>query len=182
MIAPTVSPEFSRPVSVADVTAQGRVHVIVADADERAALARRFGIPAVDALEARVRLASRGGRDNRRILLTAEMSALVVQTCVVSLRPLPARVEERFSMAFAETVEPESGDIDVAPDAEDPPDPIVDGCVDIGEAVAEHLALALDPFPRAPDATFDPPTESEPTEEKPDTPFAVLAAMKKKEG
>ena len=42
----------------------------------------------------------------------------------------------------------------IEPDAEEPPQPFVDGAIDIGEAVAEQLAIELDPGPRAPGAVF----------------------------
>ena len=72
---------------------------------------------------------------------------------------------------------------------EDTPDPVEDGQIDMGEAAAEHLALAMDPFPRSAGAAFTPPpeeppeskrTRSEQPVEKP-SPFAALASLGKKE-
>ena len=59
---------------------------------------------------------------------------------------------------------------------EDPPDPIVDGKIDLGALAAEFLALGLDPYPRKPGVAFDPP---EPQGGR-DSPFAALAEPKKK--
>ena len=61
-------------------------------------------------------------------------------------------------------------------DEEDPPDPIVDGKVDLGALAAEFLALALDPYPRKPGAEFAAPEVAEP-----DSPFAELARLAKPE-
>ena len=61
-------------------------------------------------------------------------------------------------------------------DGEDPPDPIVDGRIDLGALAVEFLALALDPYPRKPGAEFTPPPEEAP----PDSPFDALPEMAKK--
>ena len=50
--------------------------------------------------------------------------------------------------------------------------------VDLGEAIAEQLALALDPYPRVPGAAL--PGEGEGEEPPPSGPFAGLAALRKR--
>ena len=88
-------------------------------------------------------------------------------------------------MSFAAESEDDKDEVDLSLDEEDPPDPIVGGIIDIGEAVAEHLALALEPFPRAPGAEFQAAeflksTDKiiEPAKET-RNPFAVLASLRK---
>lgn len=181
---PEVSrPEFSRPVAVGDIRARGGDYEIAADAQECAALARRFAIVAVESLSARLRLQPIGG--GPLVRLSGTLAADVVQSCVVTLEPVAAHVEERVDMTFgppgeaADEADGEGG-IDLSPDGDDPPDPFVGGAVDMGEAVAEQLALALDPFPRAEGVEFSPPAQAADVPEKA-SPFAILARLRKKD-
>jgi hypothetical protein len=69
----------------------------------------------------------------------------------------------------------------VDPDAPDPPELLVGNTLDVGEAIAEHLALALEPYPRAPGAEFQILAEAEPVEaEKRPNPFAILQTRRDK--
>ncbi len=88
------------------------------------------------------------------IRLQGHLSADVVQSCVVTLGPVPAHLEVDFEMSFsASAVEPAVADLD--PLAEEGPEPIPEGVIDLGEAVAQQLAIALDPYPRAPGASLE---------------------------
>ncbi|MDP6573551.1 MAG: DUF177 domain-containing protein [Rhodospirillales bacterium] len=154
-------PEFSRPLLVADFDEDKTVRRIEADTGERSALAERFGIVALDSLSATVSLHTQPGRGVVRV--HGEFSAEVVQTCVVTLEPLSTRLHAAFERLYgpeeegseASTSAPDGPEHAViGPDAEEPPQPFVDGAIDIGEAVAEQLAIELDPFPRAPGAVF----------------------------
>ncbi|WP_142846920.1 DUF177 domain-containing protein [Telmatospirillum sp. J64-1] len=175
-----IQPEFSRPVAAERLPASGTVVELEANEEERAALARRFDLLSLDSLTATISLKPMGGSSLLR--LRGTFRAEVVQACVVTLEPVPSTIEDEFEMTFAPEQQEERGDIEVFVDAEDPPDPIVNGKIDIGEAVAEHLSLALDPFPRAPGAEFPETAEQagEEVEEK-RNPFAALEALRKKE-
>jgi uncharacterized metal-binding protein YceD (DUF177 family) len=166
-------PEFSRPIAVEKLIAGGSLYRIEAKPAEREALARRFGILGVDALTAELTLRS-GAKGTVRV--EGEFRADVRQACVVTLVEVPAHIEGRFTRAYAPETDREEPEITLDLEAEDPPDPLTDGIVDIGEAVAEELALALDPYPRAPGAVFELPQPEEPTTP---TPFAALAAFKR---
>lgn len=140
-------PEMSRPVEAGKVPLHGLELTIEARPQERAALAERFGIPEVRSLRADVRIEPAAGG----FQLTGHMKAEVVQTCVISSQPVEQTVDEAVQLRFApaveeseeEEVELAEGDLDVLP---------LDGDVmDVGEAIAETLALALDPYPRASD-------------------------------
>lgn len=173
--------EFSRPVLVDQVPTRGVEMDIEANPAERAALARRFDLQSVDALSAHLRLRAIAG--GTLIRVDGRISAKVVQTCVVTLEPVPAMVEEEFELTYGgEEPDDEAGEIELSFDDADPPEPIVGGAIDVGEAVAEHLALALDPFPRKADAAFDEPVD--PPEEQPakPNPFAVLERFRQKKG
>ncbi len=177
--------EFSRPVMVDKLGPAEKVFEIEAKPDERKALAERFGIIEVGSLKAVIRLKLISG--GPMVRLRGRFEADVIQTCVVTLEPVPAHLEEEFELTYGPEAEQDEEEIVIDLEIVDPPELIEGGAIDIGEAAAEHLALALDPFPRAPGATFDSPAEetevedSAPVEdaEKPN-PFAALAALKKK--
>lgn len=176
-----IAPEFSRMVRVDQIPAAGITMDLVAKPAELAALAERFGVQSIDRLEANVRLKAMAG--GALIRLDGSFSAEVVQTCVVTLEPVPARVEEDFSLTYGAPEPEEPGEeIELSLDEEDPPDPIVDGGIDVGEAVAEHVALALDPFPRKPGIAFESAPDEPAEEERKPSPFAVLAQLRKNKG
>lgn len=177
------APEFSRSIAIDSIPRAGTVVEIAADAAERAALAKRFGILGIDALSATVRLKPIAASPMVRV--TAALKAEVVQACVVTLDPVAQHVEESFELVFGPGLaeEEEAGALVLKPDAEDPPEPIVDGAIDVGEAVAEHLALALDPFPRIPGASFEGREYGgQADEEAPTNAFAALARLKGRPG
>lgn len=156
-------PEFSRRVTLDRLArVDGPLAVAMeADGAECAALAERFGLVRLDRLTASVEVERRSGTD--LVIVSGTLSAEIVQTCVVSLEPVAAHLEAPFSAAFTEAdedgVADESdglaGDLAGGPgDSEDDPEPIAGDAIDLGELVAQHLSLALDPYPRAPGAEF----------------------------
>jgi uncharacterized metal-binding protein YceD (DUF177 family) len=160
-----MSPEFSRPVSVERVGAAMRVEV-EADEAEREAVARRMGLVALPALTCGFVL-SRGLGPT--VQAQGSLRARVVQTCVVTLEPFEAAVEEAFSVRFV----PEEA-LATAIEVEDEDEiPYAGGSIDLGEATSEQLALALDPFPRKPGAAF-----SDDAAETPGGAFAALAGRR----
>lgn len=174
-------PEFSRPVLVDQVPTRGMEMEVEADAAERAALAKRFGLRSVDALSARLKLKAIAGGTLFRV--HGELSAKVVQICVVTLEPVPAKIAEEFELTFGgDEADDEAGELDLSFEDADPPEPIVGGAIDIGEAVAEQLALALDPFPRKAGAQFAESAAASPKDEGKPHPFAVLARLQQKKG
>jgi len=176
--APTEA-EFSRIVDIAGLAEDEVRRDITANEQEREALARRFGLIALDRLTATVRLTRvRGGA----VRVTADYEADVVQSCVVTLTPVPAHVAESFSVTFSPKAAHEAGeDLDLSPLAEDVPEPLVGGAVDIGETVAQYLALALDPYPRAPGVRFEPVVYAGPEHKVlENSPFSALASLRKR--
>jgi uncharacterized metal-binding protein YceD (DUF177 family) len=163
------TPEFSRPVGVNTLPRGGRTIAIEADEAERVALARRFGLLALDAFKARLTLTA--GRGDT-VVVTGTLTAAVVQRCVVTLDPVPAAVEDEVEAVFAAAAGRDEAEIEVDPLAAEV-EPLADGRIDLGELAAQHLSLALDPYPRSPDA---PEPAAVPPEGGPETrrPFAVL--------
>jgi uncharacterized metal-binding protein YceD (DUF177 family) len=176
----TDAPPFSRRVRVDALPADGLTQTIEASPDERAALAALNRLPAIASLTASFTL-RRSGRGGARA--TGQVHAEVTQVCVVSLEPFAATVDEPVDVRFAPAEATEAARRVREDDAEtvevggeDPPEPIVDGRIDLGALAAEFLALGLDPYPRKPGVAFDPP-EPQRGEE---SPFAALAEPKKK--
>ncbi len=172
----TSAPEFSRIFAIeVDMGAgeEARSFAIEATPDECAALARRFGLLGLDSLSAtgRIEVFRRG----RRARLTATLKARAVQACVVSLGPVPATVEDTFTVTYDREIRPDPLELEFDINAEDPPDPLPDNGIDVGEAVAEHFGLALDPYPRVPGVTIEQPEK--PVEPRP-SPFSVLSRLK----
>lgn len=143
-----MTPEFSRPFALDTIGAGGRAVAIAADAAERAALARRFGWRAIERLGAEAVLTERAGG----VDAAGRLDAAIIQSCVVTGEPLAATIRTRFSLRFlppeligdGEEVELGGDDLDVLP--------FDGGAIDLGEAAAQTLALAADPFPRGPHA------------------------------
>ncbi|MTJ80770.1 MAG: DUF177 domain-containing protein [Telmatospirillum sp.] len=179
-----ITPEFARPVAVERLGHDERSYDIEASQSECQALADRFSILAVTSLSATVRLRRMAGGNLIRV--AGRFVADVEQACVVTLEPVPAHIEDSFELTYSTELPRaaaragEETEIVVDMDAEDPPEPVEDGQIDIGEVTAEHLALALDPFPRAAGAVFETPSEPpEPVAGARENPFDVLARLKK---
>lgn len=140
-------PELSRPLRLAAIPPAGYHLEITASSEECRALARRFGLPSIEALSCSFTLSREPGA---AIRASGVLSARVTQLCRVTLDPFPASVEENFIVRFV----PE-GSESAAFDPEAPDEiPYSGGMLDLGEATAEQLALALDPWPRKPDAAL----------------------------
>ncbi len=143
-----MTPELNRPVAIDRIGPRGLDVTVVANAAECAALAERMGIPAVQSLSCRFHVA-RVAAD--KFAAAGHLRARVVQTCVISLEEFAADVEERFRLRFV-PVGQETDEIDPA----DPEDEVAyaAGMLDLGEAAAEQLSLALDPYPRQPGSSL----------------------------
>jgi uncharacterized metal-binding protein YceD (DUF177 family) len=184
MTPETESPlPLQRPVKVDAIKLRGTTIVVEADVAEREGIATMLGLPSVETLEARYVLT----RSGERVKLEGEIKAALHQLCVVTLEPFPVSVAAPVRLDFAPE-EPEAPrrkagdddgeiDIEVRLNEADPPEPIVDGSIDLGAVTLEFLALALDPYPRKPGVAFAEPAPEEP----PESPFAALARLKRSE-
>ncbi len=177
------SPAFSRlltPQRLAGL--DGRALSEVATEAELRAVAAAFGLVGLDALRIEARLA-REGKEGWRV--EGRVAAEPVQECVVTLDPVPARIDEPFLRRYEPGAAEEAEEAVIDPEAEDPPEPLGHG-IDLGLVAMETLALALDPYPRAPGAAFEPviaaPEGVEPMTDEAAKPFAGLAALKSRLG
>lgn len=177
--------EFFRPFDTGEMSDDVAEREISANDAERAALAQRFGLQALGRLSASLTIRRVG---DGMFHVSGRLSAAVVQQCVITLEPLPVSLDEPVVVTFAKprvagakgksaTAEAEEGLEDVGPE-------IMDGdLIDLGEAVAQQLAVSLDPYPRAPGASLQAVLPRGPAkeaaEEKRPGPFAVLETLRK---
>jgi len=161
------------PVRFEDVPEAGLRFDLAADAAVKTELARAAAIPALPRLEAHFDV-RRHGHDGLHV--TGNVSATVRQTCVVTLEPVENEVEEGVDLTFVpgpEDVGAHAREEEVGP--YNPPEPLVNGTIDLGAIAIEFLILGIDPYPRKPGAVFSPPVNDDAS----DHPFAALAALKK---
>lgn len=139
-----MTPEFSRPERLDAIGDAERTIEVSADAAERTALARRFSLIAIDRLSATFSIR----REAACIRAKGRVSAAVIQACAVTGEPIAAAIEEDVDLRFVEQSGSEE-DVELTDDALDTIE-ITGSAIDLGEAAAETMALALDPFPRSP--------------------------------
>lgn len=178
-------PEFSYPVEVSTLPADGRTFALSASAEECADVARRLGLLKLDKLAASLYLSRASGGF---ISISGHLNAEVVQACVVTLAPVPAQLQEPIEMTFMEDPDVPPGkkrgggeDL-ISVDEDDPPELVDEGRIDLGELIVEQLVLALDPYPRAVGVSFGAKTWGAEGEEVPASggnPFAALEKLKK---
>src|ERR1700693_836107 len=169
---------WSVPVTVVQIPDTGLHRDIEADGAAREAMAEVAGLREI--LSARASLdvtPERGGR----VHVTGRVRARIGQTCVVTLDPIESEIDEPIDLIFAPPEQiPELSDlVDDAAESDteipDPPEPIVNGVIDLGRLATDALFLGIDPYPRRPDAVFQPPVEAADPEAHP---FAALKALK----
>ncbi len=167
------APEFSRPERI-DTIGEPRTVSIEADGAERAALAKRFDLVAIDRLAGEFTIR----REAAGIAVDGRVTATLTQACSVTGDPLPATIDEPVALMFVaanaggdDEIELGDGDLDVIA--------YEGGAIDLGEVAAETMALALDPFPRGPGAAAALKAAGVISEEEAG-PFGALAGLKDK--
>lgn len=164
-------PEFSRPIDRRRLPA-GKVE-LAPNEQERAALAKRFDIIRIDRLEAQLTLEEKGDA----VLARGRLQADIVQSCAVSAEDLPVTIDEPLELRFVAERPVEVEELELGADELD--EIAFDGEeLDLGEAVAQSLALSIDPYPVGPEAERA-RREAGLVEEAASGPFAALAALKK---
>jgi len=174
------APELSRIVKVRPLPAEPMS--IVASADELSSLATRFGLPSIEQISAEIDVEESG----KAIKATGTLSAKITQTCAVSGEEFPTDIEEAIALRFVEqgTVPAnlsEDGEIEIELDAADCDEIEYEGdAIDLGEALAQTLGLAIDPYAEGPNADVARKESGIVAEGEQDGPLAAaLAALKK---
>ncbi|MGB3166430.1 MAG: YceD family protein [Alteraurantiacibacter sp.] len=143
------TPEFARPFDIRAIS--DKPVELVANDSECAALASRFGLVAIHSLSATLSLEVKG----EEISATGPMRAVIVQSCAVSGDDLASDLGENVTVRFVPlaSMEASEEDEEIELAAEDLDDIPYEGTsFDLGEAVAQSLALAIDPFASGPKA------------------------------
>jgi hypothetical protein len=169
---------WSAPVTVAQIPDTGLHRDIDADPAARQAMAAVAGLREILSANASLDVTPKGGG---RFHVAGQVRARIGQTCVITLDPIENDIEEDVDLIFAPPEQiPEMADLvddtaESAAEIPDPPEPIVNGVIDLGRVATDALFLAIDPYPRKPDAVFEPPVVSADPE---DHPFAALKALR----
>lgn len=175
-----MSETFSCRLNLDKVHDGERIDVTATDA-EREAIARRLGLVAIERLTAHCALDQVSGAQSGSIRARGRIKAALTQACVASGEPLPAYVDEAFELHFQpEPVRAPDDEIELSGDELD----VIfhDGlAIELGEAIADTLAVSLDPYPRGPNAEVA-LQEAGVISEEQAGPFAALAALKGKIG
>jgi uncharacterized metal-binding protein YceD (DUF177 family) len=155
--------------------------VIEATAAERAALAARFALGAVESLRAEVALETKP----RAIRATGRLKAQIMQPCAISSEDFPVTIDEAVDLRFVEdTPRPmtEAEGLEIELEADDCDEIAYSGeMFDLGEAVAQTLGLAIDPYAEGPNADAARAAAGIVAEGEQDGPLAaMLAALKTK--
>ena len=170
---------WSHPVRLEEATRSPLRARLEPDAEARADIAKDLGLVSLPALTANMNL--RPWLDG--VEISGRFDGVVEQVCGVSLdafeQPVSGEIDVRVVPPGSPgaPAESEGGEIELDPEAPDPPDVVTGDTIDLAAYLVEHLALAIDPFPRKPGVEFeytpDPEVES---------PFAVLKRLKGEEG
>jgi uncharacterized metal-binding protein YceD (DUF177 family) len=151
---------------------------IVADEAECGAVADRLALLSLDRLEAHAVLS----RDGQKVRVKGRLRASLEQACVATGDPCPAHVDEPFDLLFLPAPKSGEADEEIELGGADLDTVFHDGsAIDLGSAIADTLALALDPYPRSAGADAALKEAGVLTEEEA-SPFAALAALKEKLG
>ena len=165
------------PVVVAQIPEAGSHHEIEAGQQARQAMADLAGLREISFASASLDVTPRG---KGRFHVGGRVRARVGQTCVVTLDPIESDIDEEVDLIFAPPDQiPVLADlVDEALESDeaipDPPEPIENGIIDLGRLATDALFLGIDPYPRRPDAIFEPPVEAADPEAHP---FAALKAL-----
>ena len=148
---------------------------LTADDAERRAVAERLGLSGLDRLEAHAVLS----RTGEAVRAEGRMVAALEQSCVVTGDPVAAHVDEPFALLFVPEPRETAPDAEIELGEEDCDVVFYDGgAIDLGSAIADTLALALDPYPRSAGAEAA-LKEAGVLSEEQAGPFAALATLKK---
>lgn len=155
------------------------------DEDQLAALALRCGLHSVEGFSLK---ATANRVKGGKLRVEGDYATDLTYLCGVTLQPFGARIEESFRQVFVDPqrIKPEGTTIDIDPLSDNDPDVLTSGAADVADLAFQYFALALDPYPRHPDATQTLlETQSEigdkpgaHNDETPPSPFAVLKDLK----
>ncbi|MEJ1970070.1 MAG: DUF177 domain-containing protein [Rhizomicrobium sp.] len=177
---PTETPPFVHDFNLADLNRGGAELSLAAQGDELAHIARWADVGVVESFVAKVDLRKHSAN---RFALDAELTAEIVQDCVVTLEPVRSRIERHVhrELHLTQAVRHRPGEsipLGAGAGDDEVPEEIDSLHYDLAAPLLEEFALAIDPYPRAPGVEFAVPEEPGEKEAAPENPFAVLRALK----
>jgi uncharacterized metal-binding protein YceD (DUF177 family) len=157
----------------------GEPVVIEATAEECTALAERFALGAVERLRAEVRLEQKP----RAIRATGRLQAQIMQPCAISGEDFPVTIDEPIDLRFIEENQrPATEAEEIELEADDCDEIEFSGeMFDLGEAIAQSLGLAIDPYAEGPNADAARKAAGIVAEGEQDGPMAALLAGLKRD-
>ena len=142
---------------------------------ERAALSRRFSLVRIDRMHAKVDLI----REATGASAKGRLKAAIVQSCAISGEDLPVSIDEPVNLHFVPAKAASAPDEEIELEAEELDEIEFTGSLfDLGEALAQTLALAIDPYAVGPKAE-EARAKAGLLDKDTSGPFAALAALKK---
>ena len=170
-----ITPEFSR---ITDVRFLPEAPLRLEASDEEcAALARRFDLVAVKSLTAELAL----DKDKIAVTATGRLEAQIIQRCAVSAEDLAVTISEPLAIRFIPASSQRYAEAEVEIDAKDCDEVEFTGTtIDLGEELAQSLAVAIDPFLTGPQAEAA-RRKAGIVDVGSAGPFAALAALKKRD-
>lgn len=169
--------DFCRRLQLDQIRDGDRIDLIANEKDRRE-IADRLGLLSLDRLEAHAALS----RDGQKVAVKGRLKASLGQACVATGDPVPAHVDEPFELRFIPEPRTVGADEEIELGEEDLDTIFHDGsAIDLGSAIADTLALSLDPYPRSAGADAALKEAGVLTEEEA-SPFAALSALKEKLG
>lgn len=181
--------ELKRTVRLMDIPYGTSTQSIEATADECTEIAARLQLETMTRFAASFELSR--AENNPIISVEGALTADIRQLCVVTLEPFESAVNEAFHASFTteQSASDDGQDVIVDAAADDEPEPISGGRIELGELAVQMLSLSLDPYPRRPDlppveqvfgAPTSPDDDGDPTGGTSDKPFAALERWKRR--
>lgn len=146
--------EFSRLQNVTSLPAKGQYFQYQLTGEERKNLAGRYGIISIDSLESKGKIIPSG---KGKFKLKATFEANITQTCGISLDPVREEISGEFSVLLhhqSQKRQQQPTEIDINPSGDDV-EYLEGDVIDIGELIAQHISLEINPYPRKQGATGD---------------------------
>ena len=167
-----------------EIDKDAKLYLIEANSEQQKELVNRFKILELSDLQAKLSVSY--DKHQKGVVVSGNLKADLVQQCVVTLGPVPEKIDEEFELLL---VSPEQAAVldeeELYADPEAPDYDAIEGnIVPLGEVVAQTLSVMMNPYPRVAGAEVKPVagsnfTANEEVGKKP-TPFAALAELRDK--
>ena len=169
-----MSEGFGHRIAIDSIRGGHRIELL-ADAEERESIAKRLGLVSLQCLKAHATLE----REGSQVRAEGRILAALEQSCIATGDPVAEHIDEPFGLLFVPEPAHFAPDQEIELGAHDCDVVFYDGgAIDLGTAIADTLALAMNPYPRSAgaDAALK---EAGVLSESGAGPFAALAKLKK---